>query len=211
MTYRTTILSNVSVVILLLGLIAIPAVAQKEETPRIEGLCVFIGEKTLNTTHTQGTFWGSVGKPIETRSRYAIEREMLIASGVQQNDSMDVLKLKVQQFWKRSSSARTLTCSNLQFDVTNGNILKYAISSRFDSFIDDVVEWNVDLNTIDPADNRTALDYLDDEIKRTKNLTGETVLGHAEDVRTQQWDLTHMNGWRDDLIEAGAKHRSELP
>ena len=59
-------------------------------------------------------------------------------------------------------------CYSTQFDVRDGNILKYAVSNRFDDFIDEVIEWGVNLNRVDEHDNRTILDYIEFHVRRNK-------------------------------------------
>lgn len=107
-------------------------------------------------------------------------------------DSDEVVKKKIQKFWSKFKDK--LTCDVNNFDVSNGNIIKYAVSHKFESFIEDVAEWGVDLNRIDPYDKRTVLDYVDYELKRLKGTSLES----------------ELKRYKETLRNAGAKYAREL-
>src|SRR5690606_25460053 len=87
-----------------------------------------------------------------------------------------------------------LVCDSTQVDVLKGNILKYAVSNKFDDFIEDAIEWKVNLNHIDHSDNRTVLDYISFHIERNKGNALEPIFNHYYKI----------------LKRSGAKHKSEL-
>lgn len=94
--------------------------------------------------------------------RYKYQVEILTAAGALEDTDPKVIRRKVSQSWDWSDPS--LYCTNIQFDLSRGSILKYAVSSTFDHFIDDVIKWGVDLNHVDnPSDHRvggTVLDYV---------------------------------------------------
>lgn len=89
---------------------------------------------------------------------YAYERRFAEAACIQSNDSQGVKKQKMQDFWNRHEAS--LVCNSVQFDVLDGSIIKYAVQSKFEDFIDDVISWDINLNRVDATDNRTPLDYV---------------------------------------------------
>lgn len=94
--------------------------------------------------------------------------------------------------WKRFEN-KELICNNLQFDVSNGSAIKYAVAKLIDPLIRDVIRWKIDLNKVDETDQRTVLDYVR---YRADRATG----GATENPRH----------YYETLREAGAKHRHEL-
>ncbi len=110
-----------------------------------------------------------------------------------ENDSVEVRNEKIGRMWKAFEN-KELVCNSLQFDVPNGNIIKYAAMMNFDTFIRDVIRWNVNLNKVDAFDGRTLLDYLSFHIERTKGGEIEKKLKYYYGI----------------LRKAGAKHKSEL-
>lgn len=86
------------------------------------------------------------------------------------NDSREKIKAKVSCMFKRYYDE--FGCDNTGFLVAQGNILKYAINQEFEYFIYGVAEdFGVDLNMKDPADGKTLMDFIADEIARYKRYT----------------------------------------
>lgn len=131
-------------------------------------------------------------EPEGSKYVYAYRRKIFEAACVDLKDKEDVRRKKIQDMWKKLESK--LICNNSQFDVINGSIIKYAASSMYDQFLDDVIYWGVDLNKVDETDGRTVLDYLRDTIKRYRGMSTGKILQDYYDM----------------LREAGAKHKSEL-
>lgn len=123
---------------------------------------------------------------------YAYQRKILDASCVLPTDTGGTVNKKVQAMW--SASRDKLTCESIQFDVTHGNIIKYAVSTKFDEFISDVIWWGVDLNWVDKSDDRTVLDYVSHHIEQNKGKNIESLYAYYYKM----------------LRKAGAKHRHEL-
>lgn len=107
-------------------------------------------------------------------------------------DDVQEVRRKMQVWWDRYG--QQVNCNAVNFNVPNGNILKFAVSRRFDDFINDVADWGVNLNYVDRTDNRTVLDYIEDEIVRLDGTAAERTLRRY--YRT--------------LRDAGALHRREL-
>lgn len=125
--------------------------------------------------------------------RYYYQRQVFEASCVNPGDPVDVRNRKIAQMWKRFEN-KELICNNLQFDVSNGSVIKYAVAKLIDPFIRDVIRWQVDLNKVDQTDNRTVLDYVQFHAERGKG-------GPLEPKLRSYYNL---------LRQAGAKHRHEL-
>jgi hypothetical protein len=124
---------------------------------------------------------------------YMYQRKIYDAACVDfDKDSEAQIKAKIQKMW--SSSDHKLKCHNLQFDVIDGNILKFAVRKRFKEFLEDAVFWKVNLNRVDESDQRTVLDYVRDELSRTTNPSTRSTL---------EAYYTILRG-------GGAKHKSEL-
>lgn len=165
-------------------MMAVPSLAQTggaacPDPKKVKFLCLYIDSRT----------------PAEATDtvRYKYQRQVLDAACVTAEDSDEARLRKIQSMWKQFEDR--LVCNNLQFDVANGNVIKFAASSLFDSFIYDVIDWKVDLNRVDSTDGRTVLDYLRYKIDRQQN---------GGPVR-EQFEVYYRA-----LRKAGARHRAEL-
>lgn len=125
--------------------------------------------------------------------QYYYQRQVFEAACVAPSDPAEVRNRKIAQMWKRFED-KELVCNNLQFDVANGSVIKYAASRGIDPFIRDVIRWQVNLNKVDKTDKRTVLDYVQAHADRAKGMETEKTLRRYYDM----------------LRKAGAKHRHEL-
>lgn len=108
-------------------------------------------------------------------------------------DSPEEVKAKVQAMW--AAAEDKLVCDSSNFEVGNGNILKYAMALKIYSFIDEAVKkWGVNLNRIDPVDNRTLLDYVEMLQARYKGSEEEYIIGI----------------YYKKLVKAGAKSKTQV-
>ncbi len=124
---------------------------------------------------------------------YLYQRKILDAACVDvEKDSEEKISQKVQQMW--TASTDNLNCRSIDFDANGGNVLKYAVSTTFDEFLDDAIYWKVNLNQVDKVDDRTVLDYVQHQIEKNKGKMIEVRLKHYYKI----------------LREAGAKHKSKL-
>jgi hypothetical protein len=146
---------------------------------RLDNICMNIGSQSL----------ASKSEPFS----YVFQRKFYEAACVIVGvDDEETEKAKIRKMW--SASKHRLTCTDLQFDVQDGNILKYAVSKKFGEFLEEAIWWGVDLNWMDKSDGRTVLDYVKYQIDRNKGQSIERKLQHYYKI----------------LREAGAKHKSEL-
>ena len=151
---------------------------------KIENICMFVDGRNLEPdAEWRKTFGDYV---------YRYQRKILDAACVIGKDEESTVNKKVQTMW--TASRDKLNCLSIQFDASGGNILKFAISSKFDQFIHDAIWWGVDLNWVDEIDKRTVLDYVSYEIEKHKGTNIESKYAHYYKL----------------LRDAGAKHRHEL-
>ncbi len=123
---------------------------------------------------------------------YQYQSMIFAASCVLTNDSDEIIRSKVQNFWNRYHDR--LTCNMINFNPRNGSILKLAVARQSDSFIDDsIASWQIGLNHVDTVDNGTVLDY----IEQRKTNAGPTF-------------ARKLQRYYDRFRAAGAKHRREL-
>ena len=128
----------------------------------------------------------------KTPEKYMYETRLFQAGCVNEGDSEEVIREKIRVAWNTYED--DLKCTNTMFDVSDGHLLKYAVVSYFDDFLDDAVRWKVNLNKVDAADNRTVLDYIKYHMEKSK--------GGALELK--------LKSYYDKLRAAGAKHKSEL-
>ncbi len=82
-------------------------------------------------------------------------------------DNEETVKKKIQEWWNKYKIK--CKCDTNTFNVPNGNILKFAISEGQLDFIEVLVlNYDLDINFIDPADHKNLLDYINDEIIKMK-------------------------------------------
>jgi hypothetical protein len=147
---------------------------------KLRGLCNFVGDITEDN------------KP-QGKYRYMYQRRLLEAACVDlEKDSEEEIGKKISAMWKEYED--TLICNNIQFDVSNGSVIKYAVNMQFDVFISNLATWKVNFNKVDETDGRTVLDYVRDQVERSKGLA-------IEEKLKQYYTI---------LKDAGAKHKSEL-
>ena len=147
---------------------------------KLTSICLMIGNRMKDP------------KPIDF-NEYMYNRRILEASCVDpEKDSEEEKIKKIQKMWSQFEGE--LVCNSLTFDVVNGSYLKFAVANKFDEFINDVIDWKVNLNRVDASDGRTVLDYLKFQIDKNKGNAIERKLKHYYDI----------------LKAAGAKHKAEL-
>lgn len=147
---------------------------------KVRNICMAVSERTLNG-QTTGEW------------RYVYQTKIFEAACVDlSRDSEAKRNEKIQKMWVALENQ--LVCNSLQFDVVNGNIIKFALSQNFDSFIDDVSRWRVNLNRVDPDDGKTVLDYIRSKIENSPERQATLLYRH----------------YYEKLRKAGGKHNSEL-
>jgi uncharacterized delta-60 repeat protein len=149
---------------------------------KLENICIYIDSR------------GKDPKP-KGDYEYMYQRRLLDAACVDvEKDSEEVIGQKIRKMWDAAFAQQKLNCHSMQFYPSGGNILKFAVSCKFDEFIDDAIWWKVNLNFIDEVDKETVLDYVQHQIEKNKGFNIVSKLQHYYKI----------------LREAGAKHASEL-
>ena len=158
-----------------------PIAADLEEEPcpnpkKLRGLCAMVENRMMDRKNNE----------------YLYKTRFLEASCLSGDEANEVVNKKIRDTW--TAMEDEFVCDSSQFDVIKGNILKFAVSNKFEDFIRDAIEWKVNLNQVDSSDNRTVLDYVSFHMERHKgNSLGEMFKHYYKLLR-----------------DAGAKHRSEL-
>lgn len=109
-------------------------------------------------------------------SGYRFEYERLVseAACVSPTDDEPAKISKIQSLWRNNQSA--FKCNSTDFDVSDGSILKYSVSSRSFNFINTAIsKWKLDLNFHD-RDGQTVYDYVQGQIDRNRGSSIESVL-----------------------------------
>jgi len=159
--------------------------AEPETSPcpnpkKLRAMCGMVGDWTKDF-EPQGKY------------EYLYQRRFLEAACVDlEKDSKEEISKKISQVWIENEDK--FICNNTQFDVGNGNIIKFAVVKNFDTFIFDIIDWKVNLNKVDETDGRTVLDYVKYQMEKAKGTSLEKKLKF----------------YYSSLKSAGAKHKSEL-
>ena len=116
-----------------------------------------------------------VTEPAESVDFYSYQRKVYNEGKVTQRDSAGSTRKKVQHLFVVNQSI--MDCDALSFSVSNGSMLKLAVSRKFDEFLHEAVaDWQVPLNRIDASDGRTVLDFIDAELAKVVGTPLESKL-----------------------------------
>lgn len=127
----------------------------------VSELCTAVGDQLAET--------------LNPANKYVYQTKIYKAACVEPTDTPEVMRMKVQNFWNKYHSG--LNCSQLGFSVRNGHILKLAVEKNSRDFINDAIrKWKISLNHVDPADQKTVLDYISSELDRAKGTSMEPVI-----------------------------------
>lgn len=125
---------------------------------------------------------------------YQYQSLVFNAAGVKASDDEATAHAKARSTLNREMPR--LLCDQFNFRPRLGNVLKLAVSTHSDPFIDDALRsWGINLNQVDQADGLTVLDYIELKIREAGS---NKVL-----VRLYQ-------RYADRFRKAGAKRASEL-
>ena len=118
-------------------------------------VCEAVSGQMLETDESRGT-------------HYSYQTKIYALAGVQvSKDGPELIRRKIQAWWK--ADAKRMVCSQLNFSVHNGGILKLAVERNSRDFLNDMVrKWQVDVNVVDSADGKTVLDYVEREIEEAR-------------------------------------------
>jgi len=118
---------------------------------------------------------------------YAYEKKLLQMSCADLDlDSEEIVKKKLQFFWNKYKTK--CKCDSLDFILSNGNILKYALSQKMPEVIENLADtYGLNINFIDPADGLNLLDWINKEMKSPNNTKDN--IKYWEEVRTRVIDV----------------------
>jgi hypothetical protein len=151
-----------AIVVLAASLLASTAVAAPNpaQQPAVSQGYVYTRENLVRELCATVSSQSGESAPFHSSIRFLYQTIILRESGVISTDTREEIASKVRVWF--NANAHRLLCSSFNFLPRNGNILKLAISSQSDSFIDDALRrWRVDLNNVDAVDGGTVLDYID--------------------------------------------------
>jgi len=95
---------------------------------------------------------------------YSYEQTIRNIACVDATDTEKEAKWKVNRMWMKYRTC--LSCKVTGFSIPAGNVLKLSVDSAFPDFIKGmIIEYGIDVNFIDPADGKTLLQYIDDQIE----------------------------------------------
>jgi hypothetical protein len=129
---------------------------------RMRNVCMMIGSRT-------------VPEEDGTRFKYMYQQRFYEAANVDTTkDNVETAAKKIAAMWKIYQATGLEGCNASTFDIREGNLLKYAVSDKFDDFISDVLKWKLDLNKVDYYDQMTLLDYVNLHINRNRGTPLES-------------------------------------
>jgi hypothetical protein len=130
---------------------------------------------------------------------YVYQENLWELSCVKPNESIEIAKIKIQCMW--SKYRQNFRCFGYPDSIaTDLNILKFSLDTGFTAFISEAVKkYNLDMNFKDPADNKTILDFIKDQIK---------IIGNSPPVDNAK--ITEYNRLYKMLQDQGAKHGKDL-
>lgn len=129
---------------------------------------------------------------------------MAMACADLKNDSPETIKAKVNCMWEKYYAE--FNCGGDGF-TPHGNVLKYSVHQGFDYFIDNVVRlYGLNLNILDPADGKTLLDFILDQINMYKKFSDYKDKAPDALRRVKGLENTY-NYFKNDF---GAKHAKDL-
>ena len=82
----------------------------------------------------------------------------------------DEISHKVKVMW--SKNGKRIKCNLVGYDLPDHNIVKYAVSMPFNTFLIDLIDtYKVDLNLKDPKDNKTPLEFCRNHAEKVARKT----------------------------------------
>ncbi len=151
------------------------------DVSKLVGLCASISSKRQDSSNPN-------------QYSYAFERKIYEAACVNFDaDDGITARKKIQTLW--SNYPEQMRCQANNFNVQDGHILKYAVETRTFNLLDDATKlWGVNLNIVDPTDNKTVLDYIQ----------GKMIQYAGTEMEPE------LKRYYDKLKQYGAKHQADL-
>jgi hypothetical protein len=112
-------------------------------------------------------------------------------------DSKEIAWKKIECMWNKYREK--FICYNTTSVADGKNILKFSIDSGFTVLISEFVKHNFDVNFKDPADNKTVMDFLKDQITSISNSPP------VNENKIKEYQRLYNK-----LLTIGAKHAKDL-
>jgi hypothetical protein len=114
-------------------------------------------------------------------------------------DTIETAKTKIQKMWnKYRTSFRCYDYPTLQ--ASEKNIAKFSLDTGFTTFLTEAVKrYDLDMNFVDPGDNKTLLDFIQDQEKIIRNSPP------IDTGRANEYNRIYKM-----FRDKGAKHAKEL-
>lgn len=139
-----------------------PAISEEEFTQQNKAICGDIAARTK-----------APAKESQYYEFYYEKRLFQMACVNIGIDDEETTIKKLQIFWNKYKTK--FKCSSLDFEIPNGNLLKFALSQQMPDLIESLAQiWNLDINFIDPKDGLNVMDYILAEIEKIKKLPNNT-------------------------------------
>lgn len=144
-------------------------------------ICVDIGSKAKVPSNEQDYY------------EYTYEKRLFKISCANPITDSDIhAKEKIQKMW--NIYKKNFKCNTVGFNLQNGNILKFSIAQNMPDVVETFASsYGLDINFVDPVDNKNVLDYVDSEIMRFSNIS------NGQDL------VKIYKEYRSTLIDMGAK------
>ena len=116
----------------------------------------------------------------ESELNFLFEQQMIkMSCAVEGKDSPEVIRIKVNKMWNKYRT--NFACDSLGFNVPNGNVLKFTMNFNFPEFIYYMIDnYDLDMDFKDPADNKTIIEYLNEELAKTKKYGSGKIIEMTE-------------------------------
>jgi hypothetical protein len=100
---------------------------------------------------------------------YVYQENLWELSCAKPNESLESAKIKIQQMWNKHR--QDFRCHGYASSVaTELNVTKFSVDTGFTAFLSEAVKkYNLDMNFKDPADNKTVLDFIKDQVTIISN------------------------------------------
>lgn len=112
-------------------------------------------------------------------------------------DSKEIAWKKIECMWNKYKEK--FRCYNTTSVADGKNILKFSIDSGFTVLISEFVKYKFDVNFKDPADNKTVMDFLKNQI---------SIISNSPPVNEDK--IKEYQRLYDKLLTIGAKHAKDL-
>ncbi len=105
---------------------------------------------------------------------YGFEKRLMDFAGADvTKESRESATDKISRWWDKYKTL--FRCNTMSFNLEYGSILKFAVAHGYAPFLETIVgTYQMDINYIDPVDNRNMLDYVNDDLQKAIKTQGET-------------------------------------